>query len=101
MRIVWSNTAKADVKEIYEYYKEVAGLKVAQSIRSKIIKKPRLLTQQPALGQIEENPAVVGRGFRYLVEGNYKLVYKVYTHQQEILIATVFDTRQNPTKLKV
>ena len=28
-----------------------------------------------------------------------KIVYKVFSERQEILIATVFDTRQNPTKL--
>ncbi len=101
MRIVWSDVAKANVKDIHSYYQEVAGSKLAQSIISKIIKKPRLLSKQPEIGQIEENPAVAGRGFRYLVEGNYKIVYKVYTEDKQILIATVFDTRQNPTKLKV
>lgn len=101
MRIIWSNTAKADVKEIYSYYREVASLKVAQSIRIAIVEKPRLLTKQPEIGQEEENPIVAGRGFRYLVEGNYKIVYKVFAERKEVLIATVFDTRQNPTKLKV
>lgn len=101
MRILWSVLAKEDIKEIYDYYKEVAGLQVARSLRNKLITKPRLLVKQPRLGQEEDNPAVAGRGFRYLVEGNYKLVYKVFAEREEILIATVFDTRQNPTKLKV
>jgi plasmid stabilization system protein ParE len=101
MRIIWSDTAKADVKDIYNYYKEKVSSKVARSIRSKLIKKPRLLSKQPELGQEEDNPVVAGRGFRYLVEGNYKIVYKVFTERQEILIATVFDTRQNPNRLNV
>lgn len=53
------------------------------------------------MGQLEDNPMVANRGYRYLVEGNYKIVYKVYNEEKEILISTVFDTRQNPTKLKV
>lgn len=100
MRILWSDTAKADIGVIYSYYKETASLQVARSIRNKLIKKPRLLSKQPELGQEEDNPIVAGRGFRYLVEGNYKLVYKVFAERNEILIATVFDTRQNPSKLK-
>ncbi|AWW28879.1 hypothetical protein DN752_01325 [Echinicola strongylocentroti] len=67
----------------------------------KIINRPRLLTKHPEMGQIEDNPEVVGRGVQYLVEGNYKIVYKVYKEDRAILIAAVFDTRQNPTKLKV
>ena len=101
MRIVWSDLAKVQLKEIYGYYKEVAGVKVAQSIKNKIIKKPRLLSKHPEIGQVEDNPMVKNRGFRYMVEGNYKIVYKVYNEEKEILISTVFDTRQNPTKLKV
>lgn len=101
MRIVWSDVAKANVKKIHSYYQEVAGKKVAQSITRKIIKKPRVLTKQPEIGQVEENPVVAGRWFRYLVEGNYKIVYKVYAEDKQILIATVFDTRENPTRLKV
>lgn len=53
------------------------------------------------MGQVEDYPIVAGRGFRYLVEKDYKIVYKIYLEEKTILIATVFDTRQNPTKLKV
>ncbi|MEQ8812384.1 MAG: type II toxin-antitoxin system RelE/ParE family toxin [Imperialibacter sp.] len=101
MRIVWSDLAKANIKEIYAYYKEVAGIKVAKSIKSKVINKPRLLVKYPEMGQVEDNPMVANRKFRYLVEGNYKIVYKVYAEDNAILIAAVFDTRQNPTKLKI
>lgn len=101
MKIVWSDSAKSQLKEIYDYYREVAGETVSKSIKSKLIKKPQVLTHQAHIGQLEDNTAVKGRGFRYLVEGNHKIVYKVYSDQAIILIAAVFDTRQNPTSLKV
>jgi plasmid stabilization system protein ParE len=101
MRILWSDLAKAQLREIYRYYKEVAGVKVARSIKNKIIKKSYLLIRQPALGQLEDNPLVANLRYRYLVEGNYKIVYKIFDEKKEILISTVFDTRQNPTKLSV
>lgn len=101
MRIVWSELAKVQLKEIYGYYQEVAGVKVAKSIKSKIIRKPYLLLKHPEMGQVEDNPIVVNRGFRFMVEGNYKIVYKVYIEEKEIMISTIFDTRQNPLKLKV
>jgi len=101
MRIIWSDLAKVQLKEIYRYYKEVAGRTVAKSIKNKIIRTPHLLIKHPDMGQVENNPMVVNRGFRYLVEGNYKIVYKVYSDEQEILISSVFDTRQIPTTLNV
>lgn len=101
MRVVWSDLAKANVKEIYAYYKEVASTKVAKSIKNKIINKTRSLAKHPEMGQGEDNPLVVDKGYRYLVEGNFKIVYRVFKKDKVILISTVFDTRQNPTKLQV
>ncbi|MCF1750554.1 type II toxin-antitoxin system RelE/ParE family toxin [Mariniradius sediminis] len=101
MQIFWSDLAKANLREIRAFYQIVANSKVAKSIVSKIIDKTRLLRDQPEMGQLEDNPLVVERNFRYLVEGNYKIVYKVYLEDQTILIATIFDTRQNPKKLKI
>lgn len=101
MQIFWSDLAKANLREIRAFYQIFANSKVAKSIVSKIIDKTRLLRDQPEMGQLEDNPLVVERNFRYLVEGNYKIVYKVYLEDQTILIATIFDTRQNPKKLKI
>ena len=100
MKIVWSQIAKTNLQEIYLYYKEVGGVKVAKSITTKILRKTKLLTSHPEMGQKEKNPVISGKGFRYLVEGNYKIVYKIFYDNDEILIATVFDTRQNPLKLR-
>lgn len=100
MKILWSDTAKFQLKEIYDYYKEVAGVKMSKSIKEKLIKKPGKLLKYPEMGQVEDNPMVKGKIFRYLVEGHHKLVYKVYPNQRIILIVAVFDTRQNPTSLK-
>jgi mRNA-degrading endonuclease RelE of RelBE toxin-antitoxin system len=38
--------------------------------------------------------------YRYIVCGNYKIIYSVDIEEQLIKIADVFDTRQNPIKIK-
>jgi plasmid stabilization system protein ParE len=101
MQVIWSNLAKTKLKEIYLYYKKVAGIEIAKPIKNRILNKPLQLSKNPEIGQEEENPNVSNMGFRYLVEGNFKIVYKVYHVENVILIATVFDTRQNPATLKV
>jgi hypothetical protein len=55
------------------------------------------LNKHPDSGQIEPNLQVFQQNHRYLVCGNYKIVYKVFEHQ--IIINDVFDTRQNPYKI--
>ena len=61
---------------IYQYYKEKAGYTVAQRIKSNIFKSTRQLTKHPASGQIELTLENLGEEHRYLVEGNYKIIYK-------------------------
>lgn len=38
--------------------------------------------------------------YRYLICKNYKIIYSVDQKLKLIKIADVFDTRQNPTKIK-
>ncbi|MBK9417484.1 MAG: type II toxin-antitoxin system RelE/ParE family toxin [Flavobacteriales bacterium] len=40
-----------------------------------------------------------GHGHRRVVVGNYKIVYRV--HQEAVRIVDVFDSRQDPGKMKV
>ncbi|MCO5268592.1 MAG: hypothetical protein M9897_06840 [Brumimicrobium sp.] len=52
------------------------------------------------MGQIEEILKDDEREFRYLVYTNYKIVYFINKNAKRIVIANVFDTRQDPKKLK-
>jgi plasmid stabilization system protein ParE len=101
MKVVWTELAKLQLKEIYHYYKEVASNKVASSIKKKIFEKIAHLSKFPMLGQLENNPVVASRQYRYLVSGNYKIVYRVDKDSRIVLILAVFDTRQNPDNLVV
>lgn len=101
MKIVWSDLAKSNLKNIYSYYTEVANESISKSLINRILQQSRVLEHQPEIGQVEENPAVINKGFRYLIEGNYKIVYKIFEDNNEILIATVFDTRQNPKRMDI
>ena len=98
MKIIWSVSAKEDVHEIYTYHKVVTNLLIAKSIKAKIFSETRLLIKHKGMGRIEENKNVVNRGYRFLVSGNYKIVYRVID-EKSILIAAVFDCRQNPDKM--
>ena len=54
----------------------------------------------PESGQKEEIISVRIRSYRYLIEGNYKIVYKIYPAKDQIQITAIFDIRLNPDKLK-
>jgi toxin ParE1/3/4 len=101
MKVIWTELAKFQLKEACQYYKETASSKVAASIRLKIYEKASKLSRYPELGQKENNPLVAAMNYRYLVSGNYKIVYRIIPDKKIILIAAVFDTRQDPNDLQV
>lgn len=63
-----------------------------------IFSQPRNSYQKnPLAGQIESTLEQIGEGHRYIIEGNYKIIYKKV--REGILITDVFDTRQDPKKI--
>ncbi|PIQ34982.1 MAG: plasmid stabilization protein [Bacteroidetes bacterium CG18_big_fil_WC_8_21_14_2_50_41_14] len=97
MKIIWSGFAIEMLKEIFIYHKEVAGNRIAKRIRTKIFSTTKQLRQHPNSGQIEPTLEILKEGHRYLVIGNYKVVYKEVS--EGILITDIFDTRQDPIKI--
>lgn len=97
MRIIWSDFSSEILIEIYQYYIEKAGYPVAQKIKSNIFKSTKQLIKHPTSGQIELTLENLGEEHRYLVEGNYKIIYKKV--KEGILITDIFDTRQDPVEI--
>lgn len=97
MKIIWSNFASETLLNIYKYHKKVAGINTACKIKNKIFNATKELKNHPHVGQIELSLENLSEEHRYLVSGNYKVIYKKVT--EGILITDIFDTRQNPTKI--
>jgi len=76
----------------------VAGEKVADKIRRSIFNSTKPLIKQPLIGAIEENLIELKQQHRYLVEGNYKIIYRIINNN--VYITDIFDCRQNPEKMK-
>lgn len=100
LKIIWSNFAETQLDEIYKYYEKTASLRIAKKLIKEIINEPRKLIKTPHIGQVEELLKQRKIEYRYLVFKNYKLIYSVDMEKGFIKIADVFDTRQNPPKLK-
>lgn len=87
-----------DLDEIFNFYQLIAGFEVAQKVLSKLIEKADILISYPEIGTIEVFEKPQPFEYRFIVEGNHKLIYRVLEVGQLIFIARVFDTRRNPKK---
>jgi plasmid stabilization system protein ParE len=97
LKVFWTASPRNELRLIKRYYKDKAGVTVAQRIIHDIKVYVDILKCHPEAGQEEETLKSLNEGHRYLVKGNYKIIYKLFNNA--IFITDVFDTRQNPNKL--
>ena len=100
LKVVWSDFAEAELDKIFEYYCEKASYKDAKKIIEEIILEPNKLIQNTFTSQIEELLLNRENDYRYLICNHYKIIYSIDEQKGLIQIADVFDSRQNPTKIK-
>lgn len=100
LKVIWSNFAEKQLDEIFEYFVENIGKPTAQKIIITILIDVEKLEKNPFIGQDEE--LLLNRKFkyRYLVSTNYKIIYSIDEEKGYVKIADIFDTRQNPKKIK-
>lgn len=97
MEIVFTDTAKKQLKSIYQYYKKEASLKVAESIKDRILEDIEKLKKGPHIGSEEAYLIPLKKDYKKLVTGNYKAIYRII--DTTIVIDTIFDTRREPKEL--
>lgn len=98
MKILWSDFALAELEEILYYYQVKASSTVALSLVRTIFKKTLILKTNPFVGVKESLLSDRPDEYRYLVYKNYKIIYRC--NDNLIVIIKVFDSRQNPAKIK-
>lgn len=98
IRIEWSELSEKQLKDIFDYYSMEASPGIARKIINKITDRVSILEANPLAGSKEELLKDYPEDFRYLVESNYKIIY--WKKGNVITIASVFDCRQNPGKIR-
>ncbi len=96
--IKWSAISERQLREIFKYYSTEANQVITRKVIAGIINRVSILKNNPLAGHKEELLSNYPEEFRYLVEGNYKIIYWITNNI--ITVASVFDCRQNPEKMK-
>ena len=100
LKVKWTDFSKNELKNIFEYYKDKASVAIARKLVTGIVNETLRLKPQPTIGQEEELLKNSDKEFRYIVFKNYKIIYFVNSQLNTIEVVDVFDTRQNPIKIK-
>ncbi len=98
MKVVLTQSALSRLKKTHSYYKNRVSKEVADKIKHSLFEAIGILNKNPEAGQLEENLQDLKLGHRRLVEGNYKIIYRI--ENQLIYVTDIFDSRQDPSKMK-
>jgi plasmid stabilization system protein ParE len=98
--ILLSANAKNRLLEIIDYYDSVNSLSYGKKLIRELVKETKRLHSSPYIGPKELLLIDRQNTYRYLIFKDYKIIYTVHIETSTILIADVFDTRQNPEKLE-
>ena len=97
MNIVWTKPAKKDLRKIFNYFKKKVSLNLANKIVNSILANTSILRTQN-IGVKEQLLIHLEQEHRFIIDGNYKIIYII--KDNTVYITHVFDTQQNPVKLK-
>ena len=98
MKLVYTEQALVSLEEALEFNALNMSYEKLIEIRDRILDKADTLVSQPFKGQIEPFLSHLGLGHRRLIESHYKIIYRVIG--EYIYITDIFDSRQDPDKMK-
>lgn len=97
-KLQWTQFALKALDDIYDYIRNEAYSEfIANKYILRLINRVEQLIIFPNSGQEEELLKPLKQNSRYLVEGNYKIIYQF--QDDTIIITDVFHVKQNPKKL--
>jgi len=94
-KVVWTKTAQQNRKEIYTYWNNKnKSTNYSNLLNNAINRTLKLLTEYPRLGKSTKIKNV-----RVKILKDYLIIYEFNT--KEIIVLSIWDTRQNPNKLNL
>ncbi|GAB5524027.1 MAG: hypothetical protein Roseis2KO_18990 [Roseivirga sp.] len=98
--IIWSNPAKTDLQNIYEFNIQIRGEEKAFELIKKIMEVASLL-ESKTIGSTKYvsdiHPEI---DYQKLIWSHYLIIFR-FESDDLIYINRVFDSRQNPSKLSL
>ena len=91
VKIVWTDLSVFELKDIYDYI-SIDSKRYAKNQIEMIKSKTLILKTMPEIGRIV--PELENSDIRELIEGNYRIVYRIKTRDY-IEILTVHHTSRN------
>jgi plasmid stabilization system protein ParE len=95
--ILWSKQSKTDLKEIFEYIRNIESWERARYVVTEIRKAAIEISQFPT--KHAKEPVIFDETVRYAVKWSYKILFTI--SEKHINIVRIFHTAQSPKKINL
>jgi len=97
MEVFITEPAEKSLQHIFRFYVEQASEDIALKVTDKIINRIESLDHLANRGRTEFYLSELKQGHRYILEGNFKIIYLV--GPDKVIVTDIFDTRQDPDEI--
>ena len=91
MKLFYTEQSLASLQECLDFFPPEVSAEKINEIRDRILVKADKLLTNPYIGQQEEYLEHLDKGHRRLIEGNYKIIYRVQEKTSTSLISLIAD----------
>ncbi|MCF8463508.1 MAG: type II toxin-antitoxin system RelE/ParE family toxin [Flavobacteriales bacterium] len=95
-KVIWTENALDDLLKIRDFISKNSESEAIKQLE-RIFSRESQLSTNPESGTVQLGLRTKFE-IRYLVQDNYKILYRL--NSTTVFVQTIFDTRQNPKKLK-
>lgn len=98
MKLIYTDRALASLQECLDFLASEIPSEKVNEIRDRILNRADRLLENPFIGQEEPYLAHLELSHRRIIEGNYKVIYRV--EKDVIYVTDIFDSRQDPERMQ-
>jgi plasmid stabilization system protein ParE len=98
VKVVVTHSARRHFREVLSFYSGYMTRREVSKRASDVHAALKHLGEHPGHGAFEDNIKIPGRRYRRVVVGDLKIIY--YVTGKTIRVTDIFDSRQDPKKMK-
>ena len=98
MKLAFTEQALKSLEESLEFIAPHVSVETLEAVRNNILDRAEKLIKNPSSGRREIYQEHLGLNHRRVIESHYKIIYRVIA--KTIYITDIFDSRQDPKKMK-
>ncbi len=98
MTVLVSRFAQMRLHSIWRWVRDASSRERADRLEARLLERANSLARHPLKGPAEPVLAFKQKGYRYLLFGRYKIIYRV--EGEVIHITDFFDTKQHPSRMR-